>query len=310
MMVRADMDSFLPPLIPPCCSPAMPLVLQPRLLPDPPLAVDFSGLTPDRLAGRPAAALAVLGVLADGRSCPLESLFHLQGSPADEVLQLVGDFSHVHSIGAKMARGMIRVEGSVGRHAAEGMTGGRLEVAGDAGDWLAAEMEGGEVEVAGRAGHNVAAALPGSPQGMRGGVVTVAGAVGDLAGARMRRGLLAIGGGCGEAAALELRAGTVVVAGTLQRGAGLGMRRGTLLAIDGPLPIPVTFAPGALWQPSFLPLLAVRLARSGFRPGGRAPQHLFSGLWQHWHGDALAGGRGEILHRPSQAARAAGPKNR
>ena len=297
------MDSFLRPHITPCCPPAMPLVLQPRQLPHPPLAVDFSGITPDRLAGRPLEELAGMMVLADGRSCPLGALFHLQGSPADEVLQMVGDFSHVHSIGAKMAGGLLVVQGSAGRHAAEGMTGGRLEVAGDAGDWLAAEMEGGEVEVAGRAGHNVAAALPGSPQGMRGGVVTVAGAAGDLAGARMRRGLLAIGGGCGEAAALELRAGTVVVAGTLQRGAGLGMRRGTLLAIDGPPPIPATFARGALWQPSFLPLLALRLARAGFRPGGQAPHHLFNGLWQHWHGDANGGRRGEILHRPLPVAR-------
>ena len=141
------MDSFLPPLITPCCSPAMPLVLHPRPLPHPPLAVDFSGIIPDRLAGRPAEALAGMMVLADGRSCPLESLFHLQGSPADEVLHLAGDFSHVHSIGAKMARGMIRVEGSVGRHAAEGMTGGRLEVAGDAGDWLAAAYASGVVRV-------------------------------------------------------------------------------------------------------------------------------------------------------------------
>ena len=296
------MELFLLPIITPCSPLAMPLVLQPRLLPHPPLAVDFSGITPDRLAGLSAEGVAGVVVLADGRSCPLESLFHLQGSPADEVLQLVGDFSHVHAIGAKMARGLLLVKGPVGRHAAEGMTGGRLEVAGDAGDWLAAEMEGGEVEVAGRAGHNVAAALPGSPQGMRGGVVTVAGAVGDLAGARMRRGLLAIGGGCGEAAALELRAGTVVVAGTLQRGAGLGMRRGTLLAVDGPLPIPATFAPGALWQPSFLPLLALRLSRAGFRPGGRAPEQIFTGLWQHWHGDAIAGRRGEILHRTPRAA--------
>jgi formylmethanofuran dehydrogenase subunit C len=241
-------------------------------------------------------------VLADGRPCPLGDLFVVTGDSLDETLICEGDFSRVHRLAAGMRRGAIEVRGSVGRHAAESMTGGVLTVAGDAGDWLAAELAGGTVRVEGRAGDNAAAALPGSRSGVNGGLVVVNGDVGHLAGARMRRGILAIGGSCGEAAAFELVAGTVIVAGTAGRRAGMGMRRGSLIALSTPPDVPPTFRRGAAWSPGVLPLLGGRLARAGYRaaatpPGGAGMYRLFAGVWQQWHGDLLAGGRGEIFHR-------------
>jgi formylmethanofuran dehydrogenase subunit C len=270
----------------------MPLVLVPRPDPAGPLSIDLDALVPDRVVGLSAADVARLPIRADCRTMPLGDLFDVAGSMGDGMIECRGDFSRVHRVGAGMAGGQIVVAGPVGRHAGARMTGGALLVDGDAGDWLAAEMSGGTVRVAGSAGDNVAGALAGADVGLRGGVVIVAGGAGNLAAARMRRGLVAIGGSCGAAAGFEMRAGTVVVAGPVGPQPGLGMRRGTMLALGAaPVP-PATFARGARWSPPLLPLLLRRLDRAGFAPARAAP----GGPWRQWHGDLLAGGRGEMLH--------------
>lgn len=264
-----------------------------------PLAIDLGGIVPARLAGLDAAAVARLPIEADGRRCLLGDLFTVTGSATDERIEFRGDFSRVHRIGAEMAAGRIDVVGTAGRHAGERMTGGSLAITGQAGDWLAAEMAGGSVTVGGDAGDNVAAALPGSAAGMRGGTVVVAGTVGGLAGARMRRGILAVAGGCGPAAALEMRAGSIVAGAGVGPDSALGMRRGSLVVLGGPCPIPVGFKPGATWSPPFLPLLLRRLASAGFGPAAGIPPAM---PWKHWHGDILAGGRGEIFRSSPPSA--------
>jgi len=240
----------------------MPLVLLPRAASDGPLAVDLAGILPDRIRGLAAVEIARLPIAADGRRCELGELFAISGSGDDDRIECRGDFSRVHRVGAGLA-------------------------AGSAGDWLACEMTGGAVHVGGRCGDNAAAALPGSPLGMRGGMVIVAGDAGGLAGARMRRGVLAIGGACGAAAAFEMRAGTVVVAGAVGAHPAAGMRRGSLVALGSTPRLPPTFTKGAAWTPAFLPLLLRRLAAAGI---AAAPP----GRWRQWHGDLLAGGRGEV----------------
>lgn len=273
----------------------MPLVLEPAA-PDA-LSIDFAGIVPDRLADRSTAEIARLEIHADGQPVELGGLFRVHGDCGDGRIECHGDFSRVHRLAAAMVAGEMSVRGSVGRHAGAGMRGGRLSVSGDAGDWLAAEMTGGTIRIGGRTGDNAAAALPGCETGMRGGLVIVAGDAGCLAGARMRRGLLAIGGDCGDGAAFELRAGTVLVAGATGPRAGLGMRRGSLIAGGLQPAVPPTFRRGAAWAPTFLQLLARRLQEAGFLPGGRDCRSFLGGIWQQWHGDLLAGGRGEIFHR-------------
>jgi formylmethanofuran dehydrogenase subunit C len=87
-----------------------------------------------------------------------------------------------------------------------------------------------------------------------------------------------------------MRAGTVVVAGRVGPHPGLGMCRGSLVALADQPAIPATFQRGRAWTPPFLGLLLGSLARAGFRPASPVP-----GRWRQWHGDLLAGGRGEIL---------------
>jgi formylmethanofuran dehydrogenase subunit C len=270
----------------------MPLVLVPLAGPAAPLSIELHGIVPDLLAGLDAAAIARLTIRADARDRELGDLFTISGDVRDGGIECRGDFSRVHFVGAGMRAGRIDVRGSVGRHAGREMAGGTLAVAGDAGDWLAAEMTGGELLVAGAAGDNVGGSLPGSRFGMRGGLVVVGGSAGHLAGGRMRRGILAIGGDCGEAPAFEMRAGTVLVAGRLGRHPGAGMGRGSLVALGPPIVPPPTFVAGAAWHPPFLPFLLRRLERSGFPAVPPA-----AGGWRQWHGDSLAGGRGEILCR-------------
>ena len=69
------------------------------------------------------------------------------------------------------------------------------------------------------------------------------------------------------------------------------MRRGHWQGACVPTP-PATFARGVAWSPPLPPLLLRRLARAGFTTGRAAP----AGPWLQWHGDLLAGGRGELLH--------------
>jgi len=278
----------------------MPLVLVPSFdrLARPPRLVDLSGVVPDRLSASTTDAVGGFTVRADGRPTRLGDLFEVRGDAADGTIECVGDCSRVHFVAAGMAWGRFVVRGSVGRHCGERMVGGRFEVKGNAGDWLAAEMAGGDVHIHGSAGDNAVAALPGSDLGMRGGLVVVRGDIGARAGARMRRGILAVGRHAGEAAAFEMRAGTVVVAGVVGRHAGTGMRRGSLIALGPTAAVPPTFVRGSLWEPQVLPLLLRRLTRAGYTPAATA-----RGPWRQWHGDSLAGGRGEIFHpEPPTAA--------
>jgi formylmethanofuran dehydrogenase subunit C len=270
----------------------MPLILTPRAVATAPLAIDLAGIVPQRVAPLSLAEITRLQVRADGRRCDLGEVFTAGGDPADLVIECRGDFSRVHRVAAGMTSGVVRLAGGVGRHAGEAMGGGRLEIDGDAGDWLACDLAGGDVFVAGNAGDNVAAALPGSTTGMRGGRVIVAGHVGHLLASRLRRGVVAVGGSCGEAPGFEMRAGTVVIGGEVGGQAGLGMKRGSVIALtDRPRP-PATFRPGTAWRPPFLHVLLRSLAAAGFAPAGR----ISAGNWRQWHGDSLAGGRGEILH--------------
>jgi formylmethanofuran dehydrogenase subunit C len=286
----------------------MPLVLahRPSTSTASPLAIDLDGIVPERLAGLAPDVVARLPIRADGHGCRLGDLFDIEGDAGDGTLECRGDFSRVHQVAAGMTQGRVDVTGAVGRHAGSGMTGGTLRIAGQAGDWLAAGMVGGEVHVDGDAGDNTAAALPGEAWGMRGGLVVIHGSAGCLAGNRLRRGVVAIGGDCGAGAGLEMRAGTVVVGGRVGRHAGLGMRRGSLVFLaPGPAEregtaagtawLPPGFTVGRTWSPAFLPLLLRRLARAGWRPAAVAGGGPGAG-WKQWHGDVLAGGRGEIFH--------------
>jgi len=272
----------------------VPLVIRPRE--GVALAANLAGLAPDQVAADGAAAVALRPVDSDAGLVPLGELCDVEGSAADGVVEWQGDLSLCNGVAAGMREGRVVVRGPAGRGAGAGMTGGRLEVDGDAGDWLAAGMGGGVVHVRGDAGDDLASAPPGADVGVTGGTVLVEGSAGRRAGGRMRRGIVAIGGDCGPAAGIELRAGTILVCGRLGVGAGTRMRRGSIVAL-GPHPGPgPTFLPGGRWHPTVFGVLSRHLAAVGFGPLRRGPESL-SHPFRQWHGDTLAGGRGELLLR-------------
>lgn len=270
----------------------MPLLL--TLLPSVPpgVALNLKGILPDRLAGRTRREVGSILIEADERPASLGDFFGIDGDSVDDSIELMGDCSQLHWVGAGLRSGRILVRGNVGRHSGEGLIGGRLVVEGNAGDFLAAEMTGGVVRVSGNAGDCVAAALAGSPAGMQGGLVVVEGSAGNFTASRLRRGIVAIGGDCGSGAALEMLAGTLIVAGRLGPQAGMGMRRGSIVAL-GPAPaLGLTFRRGAAWRPTVLALVGSKLTREGFTAARGMHRDR---LYRQWHGDILSGGGGEVF---------------
>ena len=225
-------------------------------------------------------------------------------------------------LGAEMRGGRIEVFGNAGDWLGAEMHGGQIHVHGNAADNAAAAfpgslrgMTGGELFIDGDAGSNLGTA-------MRRGMVAVGGSAGDCAGSRMIAGTIIIGGRCGRHAGAGMRRGTIVLMGgtgkrSLPVPAGeLRQNRTAECGIEsqmatptGRLRLPVTYRPdsdddstapllptfarGNRWNPQFMRLLAVHLARSGFA----AAANWIDTDFACYHGDPLATGKGEILIR-------------
>lgn len=255
--------------------------------------VELQNFTPDALRALSVAEIERLTAFVGNRQVPLAELFRVEGDAADMQLELAGDLSGVHWIGAKMAAGTIRVEGSAGRHVGSEMRGGAIHVSGDAGDWAGGEMHGGLIHIRGAAGNLVGAAYRGSRRGMTGGTLLVHGTVGNEIGHTMRRGLIAVGG-CGDFAGINMIAGTILVFGEAGFRTGAGMRRGTIgLLGDRPPRILPTFRRGASDKLLIMTLVLRELEQLGY-PFSRS---LLDASYQTWHGDEVTVGRGELLLR-------------
>ena len=258
----------------------------------PDLRVDLRGLTPAALAGLPAAEAERLPVRHGNAAVALAEFFSLAPHGEDGMLDVEGDLSRFDYLGHRLARGRIRVDGSVGHHAGEGMSGGELQVEGDAGLLAACEMAGGLFTVHGDVGDFAASALPGSMDGMRGGTFVVKGRCGARFADRMRRGSAVVHGDAGDFLASRMVAGTVALGGRAGAHAGFGMRRGSIVLAAGraAVQVPPTFVPAlgaadVIWQ-----LLARDLAVLGGPFAGLEKKRIARHL-----GDLAADGKGELL---------------
>ncbi|HEV7281829.1 MAG TPA: formylmethanofuran dehydrogenase subunit C [Pirellulaceae bacterium] len=255
------------------------------------LAVEAETLSPATLAGLSVSQIERLPLQRGRRSVRLGEFFSVSGTPDDE-LRLVGDLSRLHRLGEKMTRGVIFVDGPIGRHAGSQMSGGVLTVRGDAGDWLGAEMRGGKISVSGNAGDRAGGAYVGSVVGMRGGTILVQGSVGVASGQAMRRGLIFVLLDAGETLGYAMRAGTIVVGGNPGERVGAGMIRGTIVALSGLVHAALpTFERSCRFAPPAWPLVRKYLMNAGPFVGNVVPERLTVDLW---HGDFLEAGKGEI----------------
>ncbi len=256
--------------------------------------IEVEGVSPDTIGDRSLSEIEKMEVFLGNRKLPLAELFHIQGDPSDGQMIWEGDMSGVHWIGAKMVSGTIQVRGRAGRHVGSEMSGGAIHVEEDAGDWVGGEMHGGLIHVRGRAGHLVGAAYRGSRQGMTGGTILIGGDVGNEFGHSMRRGLLAVGGNAGDLGGFNMIAGTLLVFGDGGIRHGAGMRRGTigLLGPSRPQLLP-TFRRACRGRPVVFSVIFRRLRDLQFA----VPEMLMTAEFDLYHGDMVAGGRGEVFLR-------------
>ncbi len=265
-----------------------------RLRDPPRFRIDLSPLTPERLAGQSADAIARVLLACGRRRVPVGDWFDVRGSAGPSIL-IEGDGTRLDRIGAGMQDGLIRIEGDAGAYLGLGMRGGRIEVSGSVDAYAACGLSGGVVRIDGNSGDYLGAALPGEHRGMRGGVVIIGGRVGDRAGDHMRRGLILAEGACGDYCGARMQGGTIAMLGACGARPGYAMHRGTLL-FAGPAPVPgPTFNDGGELPLGFLVLLARswRELPSRFTSLARPATRV-----HRWVGDLAFGGQGELLHWP------------
>ncbi len=250
--------------------------------------IDMSGVLPETLAGKSASEIAATRLLVDGQPIALGELFAVTPGDGDS-LQIEADAGQLDCLGKDMSAGLLRVEGSAGHYAGQGLRGGELVIAGNCGDFAANGMRGGLLRVQGDAGDWLGAALIGERAGMAGGVVAVAGDVGDRLGDRMRRGLILVRGRAGEACGARMLAGTLVVAEGCAGAPGFGLRRGSLILGRAPESLSATFNDSGVVELAWLKLL--RRHAEAFLPGV-VPA---SARCRRYMGDLAFGGKGELL---------------
>jgi formylmethanofuran dehydrogenase subunit C len=269
-------------------------MLKLRLIAKTQTPIELDGIVPTSVRGKTLADVERLPIYCGNEQVALGELFAVTGETADERMEFEGDLSGVHRIGASMAGGEIHIAGNAGRHVGAEMKRGTIIVQGNAGDWIGAQMQGGLIHVAGDAGDLAGGAYRGSERGMTGGKILIDGSAGKEVGHSMRRGLIAVGKDCGEFAGVNMIAGTILVFGTCGARPAAGMRRGTLGVFGAKTPeLLPTFRGGCVSRPLVLQLLFRSLKRERFT----VPQELWQADYRIFHGDALSGGRGEVLLR-------------
>jgi formylmethanofuran dehydrogenase subunit C len=253
--------------------------------------LDLSGVTPAALTDLKLEQIKRLKVPYGRTAVALGELFALRGTP-DTTLSLTDLTAHVHSLGAHMRSGTLRLEGTCGDQVGAEMRGGELQLHGTARDRLGAGMRGGVIRVEGSVGDFVGGSIAGATTGMKGGTILISRHAGSRAGDRMRRGIIAVGGNAGTGCASQMVAGTVVVFGTLGPGYASGMRRGSLLLRESAFAAPETFVKTGQYNLSFIALLGGYLAQ--LKPSLGARLRTF-GAVERWVGDRGCDGLGEIL---------------
>ena len=253
---------------------------------DIPAPISAEALSPDRLTGVPAAAVAGLQVMCGEQAALIGDFFKVVGNAFESSVEIIGDCSKLTNLGQGMKSGKLAIWGDVGSFAGSDMVDGELIVHGSVGNFVGADMRGGSIDVRENAGDFACAARDSNTWGMRGGVVFVRGNVGNFLAHRMRRGLIAIAGRTGDNAAAGMRAGTLFAFGGAGHGVGNAMAGGTIY-VGGPAEVPPSFVSNCVFEPVFL-RMGLRLLRSWEFP---VPDGLESQRVRRY----IAPGAGELL---------------
>ena len=250
--------------------------------------IDLSPLTPDNLAGKPAADIAAIELYSGKQKLRVYTVFDIAGDDASNIV-IKSSCSKLDFIGRGMKTGRITIQGDVGSYLGFQMRNGTIVLHGDADAFTASELAGGLIHIHGNVGDFLAAAIVGNKKGMKGGTVIVTGNAGERVGYQMRRGLLLIEGNVGSYCASRMLAGTIGVLGTVGGYVGYGMRRGTLLLTQ----TPVLHATIQDCGSHTLPFLSLMFKSFGNLPTKFAK--IDKNRVQRYAGDLANDGKGEIL---------------
>lgn len=250
--------------------------------------IDLSPLTPDNLAGKPAADIAAIELYSGKQKLRVDTVFDIAGDDASNIV-IKSSCNKLDFIGRGMKTGRITIQGDVGSYLGFQMRNGTIVLHGDADAFTASELAGGLIHIHGNVGDFLAAAIVGNKKGMKGGTVIVTGNAGERVGDQMRRGLLLIEGNVGSYCASRMLAGTIGVLGTVGEYVGYGMRRGTLLLTKTPALHATIQDCGS----HTLPFLSLMFKSFGSLPTKFAK--IENNRVQRYAGDLANDGKGEIL---------------
>ena len=275
----------------------MPVIFELESVPNLPL--DVRNLNPDRIAGLSLGEIRRLEIGFGNRTSLVSQWFRVSGDASEDEVTFKGGLENVHSIGHGLERGTIEVHGSAGRHVGASMSGGQIVVREDVVVYAGYEMTGGTIVVHGNAADYVGGCYPGAKYGMNRGTILIAGSAGKGLGHRMRRGTIVVGGDVGEHVGWQMRAGTIAVFGGCRGPVGVDLKRGTiLLGTASPNEVfektAPTFLRGQNSKTLAVSMLLRWIAEICSRHEIEIPP-LESEVAQCWHGDRLAGARGEVF---------------
>ena len=169
-------------------------------------------INPDNFQGKTITEIANLSVYEGNKPKMLSDLFKIEETPAETPnITINGDVAEVRRVCMGMKNGEIVINGNVGMHLGEKMSGGKITVNGNAGQWAGSVMRKGLIEIHGDAGDYLASPYRGVSEGMKGGKIVVDGNVGSDSGAYLRGGLIKIKGNAGPFLGFHMSDGTIHV---------------------------------------------------------------------------------------------------
>ena len=251
--------------------------------------LDLSPLTPNRLKGLDAKAIAALELQTTKEKITAGDLFRISAGDAANI-RIIGGLNRFDDIGEGMSHGAIYVEGDAGTQLGRRLSGGTITVTSDAGVWAGSGMSAGRITIGRNAGDWLGGPLAGEMAGMSGGLIHVKGSAGTEAGQRLRRGTIVIGGDAGAYAGRAMIAGTLIIGGNAGKLPGYLMKRGTIVVGGKVERFSESFADCGPVDLAFLGLLRRTLEKDGV-----LPPKLFARQKHRWGGDRAVLGMGEIF---------------
>jgi len=187
-------------------------------------------INPDVFKDKSPNEIAELPVNEGNRKKKLSDLFKIENNSSETPnITINSDVSKVKRICMSMERGEVIINGNVGMHLGEKMSGGKIVVNGNVSGWAGSAMKGGIIEIHGDASDYLASPYRGTSIGMRGGEIIVDGNVGSDCACYMKGGVIKIKGNAGPFLGFHMIKGTIYVEKESKTRVGTSMTGGKII---------------------------------------------------------------------------------